>query len=235
MMNKRKTGESARKPSGTMDSLLEDRLKSAMNEPRIAVLEEAMSRYYNGNSFPWKKFVVMAAVFIMVIAIPSVIFFVRDSGEKGLFNSYFAPNSQQQITGIYRGLDAENNTPFLLFSMGKFQKALPELRSYLNEYPSDMQARLMMAICLMDAGNFNEAETELKGILTSGNFYFNADAHWYLALIQVRKGNYTQAVNHLNLIGNSSIYALQVQSLQKKLLKKTSRLLTFLVLRLINR
>jgi tetratricopeptide (TPR) repeat protein len=220
MTIKRKDWEKEGRITGSGESYLEGRLKSALNEPRIAGLEEAMSRYYSHHPPLWKKLSAVAATLLLVLSIPAVWFHIRSSGDRCIYNSYFAPGKQQQISGIYRGLDAENNTPFLLFSAGKLEKALPELREYLGKYPSDAQARLMMAICLMDGRKFDEAERQLNQILDSDKYYFMEDARWYLALIEVRKGEKAMAIAHLRPITGSKIYARQAASLMKKLEKK---------------
>jgi tetratricopeptide (TPR) repeat protein len=220
MTNKRKDWGKNGKMSGAGESYLEERMKSALSEPRIAGLEEAMSRYYSHHPPLWKRISAMAATLILVLSIPAVWLHIRSAGERCIYNSYFAPGKQQQISGIYRGLDAENNTPFLLFSAGKLEKALPELLEYLGKYPSDTQARLMTAICLMDTGKFDEAEQQLNGILDSDKYYFIEDARWYLALIEVRKGEKARAIAHLRPIMDSKIYAKQAASLMKKLEKK---------------
>jgi tetratricopeptide (TPR) repeat protein len=199
----------------TDEIILYHRLKIALNEHQIADMEKAISHHYEGNSRIWKMVIQIAAVLAMIISVPAIHYYLQNSGDKGIFNDYYFPYSHQNVTGIYRGQESGKNGLNLLYSNGSYTRALPKLRQYLNENPADLQARLLMAICLIEEKQFNEAELELTEILLASDYYFRDDALWYLALLSVRKGDFEKARKFLGPIKNDKIYGLMVQSLGK--------------------
>jgi hypothetical protein len=195
--------------------ILGHRLKIALGEHQIAEMENAMNRHYDGNSRTWKMVIRIAAVIALIISVPAILYYLDNSGDIGIFNDYYAPYSHQNITGIYRGTESGKNAPFLLYSSGNFSQALPKLRQFLNENPADLQARLLLSMCLIEGKQFNEAELELTEILVASDFYFRDDALWYLALLSVRKGEFEKACKFLGPLKNDKVYGPMVQSLGK--------------------
>jgi hypothetical protein len=197
------------------ENILRHRIKKALGEHEIADMERAMSRHYDGNSGTWKMIIPIAAVFVMIISVPAILFYLDNSADRGIFNDYYAPYNHQNITGIYRGQESGKNTPFLLYSSRNFSRALPQLRQFLDENPADLQARLLLSICLIEGKQFNEAELELTEILIANDYYFRDDALWYLALLSVRKGDFEKACKFLGPIKNNKVYGTMSQSLGK--------------------
>jgi hypothetical protein len=215
MTNKKNNISKGGNLTETDEIILNQRLRIALNEYQIADMERAMSHRYGRNFRTWEKVIRMAAVMLIIVSIPALLFYLRNSGDKGIFNDYYAPYNHQNITGIYRGPESGENGPNLLYSNGSYTRALPKLRQYLNEKPADLQARLLMAICLIEEKQFNEAELELTEILVASDYYFRDDALWYLALLSVRKGDFEKARKFLGPIKNDKIYGSMVQSLGK--------------------
>jgi tetratricopeptide (TPR) repeat protein len=215
MTNKENSKSSPENLSETDEIILRHRIKTALGENQIADIERSMSRYYDRNSRTWKMGIRIAAVLVMIISLPAILFIVADSGDKGIFNDFYAPYNHQNITGIYRGLESGKNEPYLLYSTGKYNRALPKLRQYLNENPVDLQAHLLLAICLIEEKQFNQAELELTEIILANDYYFRDDALWYLALLSVRQGNFEKANKFLGPVRNDKVYGSLVQSLVK--------------------
>jgi tetratricopeptide (TPR) repeat protein len=215
MTNKKNSISSPANLSEMDEIILNQRLKIALGEHHIEDMEKVMSRHYNGNLRTWKRIIPIAAILVMIISIPAIQFYLQNSGDKGIFNDYYTPYSHQNVAGIYRGQESEKNAPFLLYSAGNYTQALPELRMYLNENPSDLQARLLLAICFIEEKQFTEADLELTEILLASDYYFRDDALWYLALLSVRKGDFEKARKFLGPIKDDKVYGPMVQSLGK--------------------
>jgi tetratricopeptide (TPR) repeat protein len=215
MTNKENSNSSPENLSESDEIILRHRIITALGEYQIADLERSMSRYYSRNTRTWKMVYPIAAVLIMIISVPAILFYVADSGDKGIFNDFYAPYNHQNITGIYRSLESGKNAPYLLYSTGNYDRALPKLRQYLNENPGDLQAHLLLAICFIEEKQFNQAELELTEIILSSDYYFRDDALWYLALLSVRQGNFEKAIKFLGPVRNDIVYGSMVQSLMK--------------------
>jgi hypothetical protein len=201
--------------SETDEIILRHRMKAALDEHRIADMERLMSRHFEGDLRTRKLLIRMAAVLVIIISVPAVLFYIDKSADKGIFNDYYAPYNHENITGIYRGIDSEQYSPFVLYSTGNYTLALPKLRQLLKENPADLQARLLLSISLIEERQFTEAELELTEILVASDFYFRDDALWYLALLSVRKGDFEKACKFLGPIRNHKVYGSMVQSLEK--------------------
>ena len=204
------------------EQILEERFRIAIQEKNIAELEKNLERKHPVIKITGKRMIMAAAFWIILVSMSILMYFIMDNGRKGIFNRYYAPVGKQQVAGIYRGMESGLYTPYYLYSEGDFSKALPKFRQYLDANPSDIQANLLLAICLIEEKKFREAESEMEEILQTGNFYLMDDAHWYLALLSVRRGDFTAAVAHLEKIGKKS-YALQVQALLKSIEGKKNR------------
>jgi tetratricopeptide (TPR) repeat protein len=223
MMNK-KTPPTYKIPLDGDDlKVLEKRIGIAIQEKTIAGLEKQLGKGKNSKRFllpmNWKT----AALWIGIVSIPFLTLLTIIGGEKGIFNRYYVPYDCREVAGIYRGLASEMYTPYYLYSMGNFSDALPRFRQYLEVNPTDVQARLLLAVCLIEKRDFPAAETEMNRIVESGNIYFRDDAHWYLALLSMRNGNFERASGHLLHLESNAKYKTRAESLGKWIAYRFSR------------
>lgn len=222
MMNKWKIRQAALPMSEHELDVLRKRIGAALGEKKIIDLEKQFDERHKAvkmvNPGIWKA----AALWVCLISLPLLALLCVTGSDKSLFNRYYSPYDVRQVAGIYRGLASEMYTPYYLYGRSDYSAALPLFRQYLEVNPADGQARLLLAVCMMESRDFGEAEAELKRILLSENFFFQDEARWYLSLLAVRKGQFTEARDYLRNLDDSSRYTSLVLSLEKKIAGKLS-------------
>lgn len=217
MMNKNGNPEISFRMSDDDLRILERRVSKAIQEKDIAKLEKQFEQDKTVKRLPYFRSWRAAAIWIFLVSLPIFAVLFMTNHEKGIFKRYYAPVESQKFAGIYRGLASEMYTPYYLYAQGDYASALPRFRQYLTINPADSQARLLLAMCLIEGKDYAEAQTELTGILQSGNYFFHDDALWYLTLLAVREGQFDSASAYLHQIGNNSRYTWGAQALQKKI------------------
>lgn len=97
-------------------------------------------------------------------------------------------------TGTNFALEAETE-----FNSGRYAAAIQPLRDYLAGQDSNIQAKLALAISLMETDDSAGAE-QLFTEISQGTSVLSGYGTWYLALLSVRKGDSAAALRYLDLL-----------------------------------
>jgi superkiller protein 3 len=85
----------------------------------------------------------------------------------------------------------------ILYAMGKFSEAVPGLEEYIAAYPGETQAHLDLALCLLEAGDWDKAANHFEEYRNLGGKTEIAD--YYSGIVCYHKGEYEQAIEYLNM------------------------------------
>jgi len=132
-------------------------------------------------------------------------FLVVDSSQnhERLFSKHFQPF---QIVGETRSSQPSESNILSdelvnLYINNKYNDAIPVIESYLDRYPNDNQASLMLTSAYLETNRDEKAEELLKRLVLENNNEFYAEViEWYLALSILKQGKLEEAKSILTEI-----------------------------------
>ncbi|MEX0274929.1 MAG: hypothetical protein AB3N16_11175 [Flavobacteriaceae bacterium] len=161
---------------------------------------EATVTYGNGRRGWWK----IAASFIVLLGLASVLWLQRGVDNKALYTHYFEPYPNT-LKPVVRGAGDAKDMAFLHYENERFEEAAQNFKELLEER-EDNDVRFYYALSLLGNHNFEKGKIELKGLWSSKTRYV-PQVLWYLGLLEIREGNNEQAIAYLTqLLASSSRY-----------------------------
>lgn len=160
-------------------------------------------------SMKWWLFAASIAIIFTV----GYFFYSVGSAEKP-FNKFYEP---YPAVTIQRGQAIDIEEGLMLYSQGKFKKAIPELeRLPLNEKPAYY---LYLGNCYLQTKQPDKAVESFQSLIQiSDDPILKQHAQWYLALAYLQQKREDQALLELNkIIENKGIYAEEAEELTEEL------------------
>lgn len=102
------------------------------------------------------------------------------------------------------------------FNAGQYEAALPILQRKVQAEPEQSEARLFLAICLIETGRGADARSQLDQLVKGGGAWVS-DARWYLALSYLKEKDRPRCVETLRGIPPDDPHYANAQALLKKL------------------
>ena len=141
---------------------------------------------------PGKTWLV-AASFILFVAIASWLLLQRQNSNSKLFASYFKPDP-----GLMTAMSATDNYAFdramIDYKKGDYQKAIHTWDSLQKLQPANDTLNYFLGVAHLANQNEREAIDYLQKVSASPGSFFRADAFWYLGLTLLKEGKKEEAM-----------------------------------------
>ncbi|MFT4661693.1 MAG: tetratricopeptide (TPR) repeat protein [Patiriisocius sp.] len=163
-----------------------------------------------GKIIHLKKYLMAAAAIAAIFVVGFFIFGPKES----LYDQYAQFNPVNvQVKG---DLDQDLVDGVRKYNAKEFLESDKFLRSYLKNYPEDVQIHFVMGSSYMQQEKHDNALIIFgSDIIQNSIFKYKAD--WYIALIYLKQGNTEECKKILNLINQNSSYYSDAQSLMREL------------------
>lgn len=176
---------------GINEQLLEDRLVDFH-----AVIKPSQKAEARVVHTKWSKRIVIAASFILAIALLSWLLLFRKTKEEQLFAKYYKPDP-----GLPTLMAVSDNYEFdnamVNYKMGEYQKAITAWEKLLITNPGNDTLNYFIGSALMAEKKPKEAATFFKPVVETNNSAFLEEANWYLGLAYLKMGDKEVAINYL--------------------------------------
>lgn len=201
-----------------VDKLLGDKHLENFEES-VSEIEAVHSGKTKPDSDRKLKWLAAAAIFLILISAASYfIFYKTTSGEK-LFAAYYERLPADFATRSPEAGNDDLDLSLRLYNTGKFQEATGELRKIVQKQPDDYAAGLYLGICYMETDQENNAASEFRKVLNSGDPVFEEHALWYLSLSYIKAGQTSLAIPMLKkLAGSQTFYKEKASGLLNKVM-----------------
>ncbi|MBP6023762.1 tetratricopeptide repeat protein [Ferruginibacter sp.] len=163
----------------------------------------------------FKKWLAIAASVIIVVTVGIYFLFPGKPDAEKLY-AQFAKHDALNIQLRGNKTDTIAQSAAVVFNKKEYTAALPLLQNYVQLQADDIQMKFSLAICYMEIGKYNEADTIFKNI-ASGQTAYAVTAQWYQALSALKQKDYRQCRAVLNAIPASSSYAAKAKELLEAL------------------
>ena len=163
----------------------------------------------------FKKWLAIAAS--VIILVTAGIYFLssnKTSPEK--LYAQFANHDALNIQLRGNAADSLAQNAAEAFNKKSYAEALPLLEQYIPLQPDDIQMKFSLAICYLETGKYNAADTIFSSI-ASGPTAYAATAQWYQALSVLKQKEITKCRTILNSIPQSSSFSAKAKELLKEL------------------
>ena len=193
---------------------------SSPNENELRHTLEQMNKKYfaedgNVKQGSFKKWLAIAASVIIVVT--AGIYFLssnKPSSEK-LYAEY-ANHAPVNIQLRGSAADSLAQNAAAAFNKKEYKNALPLLQQYVSLQPDDIQMKFSLAICYLETGKYNEADS-IFSTIASGQTAYAASAQWYRALTALKQNDYAKCRTVLNSITPTSSFFTKAKELLKEL------------------
>lgn len=176
---------------GINEQLLEEKL--ADFHTHIQSPQENEARVVHTN---WSKRMLVAASFILGIALLSWLLLFRKTTEEQLFAKYYKPDP-----GLPTLMAVSDNYEFdnamVNYKMGDYQKAITAWKKLLIINSGNDTLNYFIGSALMAEKKPKEAATFFKPVVDTNNSAFLEEANWYLGLAYLKMGDKEMAINYL--------------------------------------
>jgi tetratricopeptide (TPR) repeat protein len=164
---------------------------------------------------PFKKWLAIAASFILIIAATFYFILINKPSAEKLYAEY-AQHTALNIQLRGSAADSLAQKAATAFNNKDYSNALPLLDKYLQQQPDDIQMKFATAISYLETGKYSEAQKIFTAIASGQTAYTDA-AKWCLALTALKQNDFTGCRTNLNNILPSSAYAAKAKQLLNKL------------------
>ena len=155
------------------------------------------------NYFKWIS--LAAAALLGVFVVTKVLLNSADTGR--LFRKYYEP--MKVVSPVTRGSNPGDLKVFQQaikdYQSGSFEPALTGFTSLALNDTANVSARFFAAIANIAAGNYSEAEPQLKNLSTR-LFEFSTETTWYYGLVLLKNGKAKEAVGCFEKLEHSEGY-----------------------------
>jgi tetratricopeptide (TPR) repeat protein len=189
---------------------------TSSNENELRQTLQQMNRkYFTGGSIvkqgSFKKWLAIAASVIIVVAVSIYFLFPGKPAAEKLY-AQFAKHDALNIQLRGNKADSIAQNAAVAFNKKEYTAALPLLQNYVRLQADDIQMEFSLAVCYMETGKYNAADTIFTTI-AAGQTAYAATAQWYKALLALKQKEYTKCRAVLNTIPASSSYAAKAKEL----------------------
>jgi predicted Zn-dependent protease len=178
-------------------------------------LQQMNRKYFTGEGIvkqgSFKKWLAIAASVIIIVAVGIYFLFPGKPSAEKLYTQ-FAKHDALNIQLRGNKADTIAQSAAVVFNKKEYTTALPLLKNYVQLQADDIQMKFSLAVCYMETGKYNEADTIFTNI-ASGQTAYAATAQWYKALLALKQKDYTKCRAVLNNIPASSSYAAKAKEL----------------------
>ncbi len=189
---------------------------TSSNENELRQTLQQMNRKYftdggivKQGSF--KKWLAIAASAIIVV-VTGIYFLFPGKPDAEKLYAQFAKHDALNIQLRGSKADTVAQSAAVAFNKREYTTALPLLQNYMQLQADDIQMKFSLAICYMETGKYNEADTIFTTI-AAGQTAYAATAQWYQALSALKQKDYRKCRTVLNNIPASSLYAAKAKEL----------------------
>lgn len=184
------------------------KINEALLEDDIMNLRDSLQEVMNkdaGYSKPTRKLHVIssvAAVIVLFIVIAGKFFFFSDQvSSSDLYDTYY---ETYPAVMNYRSTDTQNQTTtnlskaFKSYEAGDFNQASIFFEKIIREDNLNYMCQFYLSICKIETNKPDEAEEYLTDLVLKNNHIFWEQAHWYLAMLYLKKNSKEEAKMILN-------------------------------------
>lgn len=161
----------------------------------------------------------MAVAVIVVLLIPTYIFFLQSPDPQQLYADNFEPYPNI-ITASTRSdvqQAGELDEAMKLYENREYANAINGFNTYINQYPDQYEVRLYRGIANMQMDSINLAIKDLEAVMEN-NRKLTDQAQWYLALLYLKDGDVAEARKILKQIAESeNIFNEKAQNILNKI------------------
>ena len=100
------------------------------------------------------------------------------------------------------------------FNNKNYPQVIEILKPYVASHPKNATTGFYLALAYLETDHFNEAETLFKK-LSAGDSVYATESLWYLALLELKRGNQTQFQEYLKQIPKGSAHYPDAQKLSR--------------------
>ncbi|NOY37157.1 MAG: tetratricopeptide repeat protein [Chlorobi bacterium] len=190
-----------------------------VNAERIAY-ESRKSQGIRGVRLPqWGKWIA-AAVILILIGFPGWLAYRNSKpNPQRLMAQYYTP---VEVPVAFRGQSPVTDHTFIramsLFRQNKYDQAAPEFEKVLVTDTARLDARLMLGVSYLEAGDYLRAGKAFEHILRSGDTRFNEEAVWSLGFCYLMSGKTDQAKQVFSkIVSGGGYYSRNAGKILKKL------------------
>jgi tetratricopeptide (TPR) repeat protein len=198
-----------------IDKTMQAKNTSSNENELRQTLQQMNHKYFTGGGIvkqgSFKKLLAIAASAIIVVVVGIYFLFPGKPSAEKLYAQFAKHDALNiQLRGSKTDSLAENAAA--AFNKKEYTAALPLLQNYMQLQADDIQMKFSLAICYMETGKYNEADTIFTTIAAGQTAYADA-AQWYRALLTLKQKDYTKCRAVLNTIPAISSYTAKVKEL----------------------
>ena len=162
-----------------------------------------------------------AAAVVIAMLLGTYFYCSHNAVHTQLFAQNFAPITAAKT--VERGEAAVAKTTleqgFAAYSQGDYKGSLVDFENVLSLTPNDYQTALYAGCAALSTQDWAKAEKYLEQAHLGSDAAISSDAVWYLALLQLAKGNKVRAAEFLQELatGNNSDYTQKAKDLLQKI------------------
>ena len=218
--------ELKKNPSLEKEVMLCRELKESIVNEDVYSLREMLNRSHLEAARPrktsiYKLLLISTAAALLLLMGIKFLFEVNKPNYEKIYQIHFQP---YQITGNTR--DVNNTTTILstelirLYFNKEYEAVVPILEAYLDSFPKDYQANLMLATALLETQNAHKAEIILRELMEERNELAEEIVQWHFALSLLRQGKIEELKQVLEIIINDGgFYSENAKSILRTLNK----------------
>lgn|GEM_PF-1632254 len=177
-------------------------------------------RKAEGSSLGIRKWLSVAAsiAVVLLVGVASVKYYRADQPSRTFAKFYEKPSWDYQTRGASASsvnIQAVDN-----FNNGRYQAAIPVFDSLLILNEEDNQMRLYKGIAHLELAQSEQAADALTTVRINSDIYFE-EATWYLALLNIKINNNTEAIDYLDdlIMSSDGFYNTKAIEMKKWLQK----------------
>ena len=193
------------------------RIEQAITDEETIRFEKSLHKTFPRKTIFQKHWIRAAAIFVAIVSLGFWVYYYCVPVNKKLFSEYYAHFSVDNVSGFTRGNEALKNKAYQVYGEQKYEDAAELFSRLLERQPANFEARFLLSVCYIEMRNYSKAEMHLESLLLEESHFYTDDANWYLALLKVRKAQYTEAGERLRSIGQNSVYFLPANELLGKI------------------
>ncbi len=195
-------------------------IEKAISEREIIHFELALKKTFGSRSGVKPTLLNIAAVFMAVSIIVSVVWYFGYPSQKKLFGQYYEPFLVENTSGFSRGEYELQSEALIYYAEGNYESAIPAFLELLKIQADDYEVRFLLGISYIETGKYNEALKLFSQIKDSPPNFYTDDALWYAALVELKQSDVRSCENLLLQIEQSSEYWFPAQKLLEKIKRK---------------
>lgn len=141
-----------------------------------------------------------AAAVVVFVSLGLWLVLGQESDGERLFQAYYHPDPGL-VTSMSGEGEYEFNRAMVDYKTGDYRTALKSFQSLVKENNTNDTLQYFLAMSELNLGNELAAKEILEALSFAATEDFSKDASWYLGLLELKAGNYGQAIEYLRKSG----------------------------------